>query len=173
MADGYDVAVLGAGGGGYPAALRLARAGLRVLVIDPKGNLGGNCLSEGCIPSKAVREPSLLASQVRRSAFFGLSGGLEPPSWPAVRAYNDGIQARRYEQHRREVATVPGVTLVRGQASFLDGHRLHVANQAAGQDRQVRAGLILLATGSVAASLPIPGFEHAWNDRDLFAYQDS
>lgn len=64
---------------------------------------------------------------------------------------------------------MPGVTLMRGQASFLDGHRPHVA----GQNQEVRAGHIVLATGSVLASLPIPGFEHTWNDRDLFACQDS
>ena len=50
-----DVVILGAGGGGYPAAFLLARAGLRVVMVDPIGNLGGNCLAEGCIPSKAVR----------------------------------------------------------------------------------------------------------------------
>src|SRR3989338_3639161 len=56
LAEQFDVAVLGAGPGGYVAALRAAQLGKRVVVIDPKGlkALGGTCLHAGCIPSKAV-----------------------------------------------------------------------------------------------------------------------
>ncbi|MDE3141780.1 MAG: FAD-dependent oxidoreductase, partial [Pseudomonadota bacterium] len=46
-----DVLILGAGGAGYPAAFFLARSGNSVLLVDPIGNLGGDCLAEGCVPS--------------------------------------------------------------------------------------------------------------------------
>ncbi|MFA6180773.1 MULTISPECIES: FAD-dependent oxidoreductase [Acidithiobacillus] len=47
---------IGAGGGAYPAAFRLAKTGRQVLMVDSKGVMSGNCLYEGCVPSKAVRE---------------------------------------------------------------------------------------------------------------------
>jgi dihydrolipoamide dehydrogenase len=66
-----DVMVIGAGGGGYPAALLLDRAGLRVAMADPIGNLGGDCLAEGCVPSKAVRQASLERARARTHREFG------------------------------------------------------------------------------------------------------
>ena len=47
-----DVAVLGAGGAGYPGAFLLAKSGRSVMMVDPIGNFGGDCLAEGCVPSK-------------------------------------------------------------------------------------------------------------------------
>ena len=55
-----DVVVMGAGGAAYPGAFLLDHADRRVVMADPIGNLGGDCLAEGCIPSKAVREASLV-----------------------------------------------------------------------------------------------------------------
>ncbi|MGC9200260.1 MAG: FAD-dependent oxidoreductase, partial [Acidobacteriaceae bacterium] len=54
-----DPITIGAGGGAYPAAFRLAKAGHQVVMVDTKGVMSGNCLSEGCVPSKAVREMAL------------------------------------------------------------------------------------------------------------------
>jgi len=58
--ESVDVLVLGAGGAGYPGAFFLAHSGRTVLMVDPIGNLGGDCLAEGCVPSKAVREAALV-----------------------------------------------------------------------------------------------------------------
>ena len=58
--------ILGAGGGGYPAAFLLDKAGLQVAMVDPNGNLGGNCLAEGCVPSKAVREAILVRARAKK-----------------------------------------------------------------------------------------------------------
>ena len=54
MADGYDVAVIGAGTGGYSAALRAAQLGKRVLIVERDDRIGGTCLLRGCIPTKAL-----------------------------------------------------------------------------------------------------------------------
>ena len=70
-----DVLVLGAGGAGYPGAFFLAKAGLKVAMVDPIGNLGGDCLAEGCVPSKAVREAALVRSLADKFDAFGLRGG--------------------------------------------------------------------------------------------------
>ncbi len=52
----YDVITIGAGGACYPAAFRLDQSGYSVLMVDKKGVLSGNCLSEGCVPSKTIIE---------------------------------------------------------------------------------------------------------------------
>src|SRR5215467_1389796 len=98
-----DVVILGAGGGGYPAAFLLARAGLRVVMVDPIGNLGGNCLAEGCIPSKAVREASLARAKAEKYALFGLSGPVPDVNWKGTLAHKDRVQNIRYRQHHETI----------------------------------------------------------------------
>ena len=60
MADRYDLAVIGAGPGGYVAAIRAAQLGMKVVTIDKRQALGGTCLNIGCIPSKALLDSSEL-----------------------------------------------------------------------------------------------------------------
>ena len=62
----FDLVTIGAGGGAYPAAFKLARTGRNVLMVDPKGVMSGNCLAEGCVPSKTVREIAHLLTRQRR-----------------------------------------------------------------------------------------------------------
>src|SRR5687768_10581366 len=58
MADSFDVVVIGAGPGGYPAAIRAAQLGMKVAVAEMRETLGGTCLNIGCIPSKALLQSS-------------------------------------------------------------------------------------------------------------------
>src|SRR5439155_12675072 len=60
MSDRYDLAVIGAGPGGYVAAIRAAQLGMKVVCIDKRSALGGTCLNVGCIPSKALLDSSEL-----------------------------------------------------------------------------------------------------------------
>ena len=100
-----DVVILGAGGGGYPSSFLLARAGLRVVMVDPIGNLGGNCLAEGCIPSKAVREASLVRARAEKYGVFGLSGPVPDTNWRGILAHNDRVQNNRNRQHHETINT--------------------------------------------------------------------
>src|SRR5205823_1273714 len=65
MAERYDLIVIGAGPGGYVAAIRAAQLGLKVACVDKRPALGGTCLNIGCIPSKALLESSELYVQAR------------------------------------------------------------------------------------------------------------
>src|SRR6516164_7866116 len=65
MAERYDVVVIGAGPGGYVAAIRAAQLGLSVACVDKRGTLGGTCLNVGCIPSKALLDSSELYVQAK------------------------------------------------------------------------------------------------------------
>ena len=164
MADGeFDVVTIGAGGGAYPAALRLARAGLRVLMTDPKGALGGNCLAEGCIPSKAMRE---VISHLRAHA--RLTGDTARIGYERIVAHKDATQTTRYAQHAREVAAAPGVTLRKAVARFADRHTLLVDDDLG--RTTVSAQHIIIASGADVFVPTLPGAELCLTSRDLFHY---
>jgi dihydrolipoamide dehydrogenase len=163
-----DTLVIGAGGGGYPAAFRLAAAGHRVLMADPRNNLGGHCLYEGCIPSKAVREAARLLADARRGGRAGIPLRADPsaPLWQNVRSFKDGVQTRRYDQHRAELAGADRLTLVPGTAELLDANTARIKTPEG--EWRVRFRFALLATGSSARTLPeVPD---GWTSHDLFAW---
>jgi dihydrolipoamide dehydrogenase len=163
-----DTLVVGAGGGGYPAAFRLAAAGQEVVLADPRNNLGGHCLYEGCIPSKAVREAARLLADAQRGSRAGIVLRTDPaPSlWPGVRAFKDGVQTRRYAQHQQELAEARRLTLIPGDAELLDANTARITT--ADDEWRVHFRFALLATGSSAHTLPeIPD---GWTSHDLFAW---
>src|SRR5436190_18374812 len=76
MADRYDVVIIGAGPGGYVAAIRAAQLGLKTACIDSGDTLGGTCLNIGCIPSKALLQSSEKFAEARHGlAEHGISAG--------------------------------------------------------------------------------------------------
>jgi dihydrolipoamide dehydrogenase len=166
LPDVVDVLVLGGGGGGYPGAFFLAKAGLEVLMVDAIGNLGGNCLAEGCVPSKAVREAALVRSLAERFDGFGLRGAKPAVDWHAVLAHKDRVQNTRYAQHAEEIAR-GGVAFVHGNGTIVAADRVRI-DAVDGTSREVRFRDLVLATGSAPTRLPIPGAELALTSHDLF-----
>ncbi|HEX6556839.1 MAG TPA: dihydrolipoyl dehydrogenase [Ktedonobacteraceae bacterium] len=160
-----DVVILGAGGAGYPAAFLLARAGLRVVMVDPIGNLGGNCLAEGCIPSKAVREASLVRARAGRYALFGLDGPVPDVDWQGVLAHKDRVQQTRYRQHRETVNT-SSVFFHAGAGRVLDER--HVEVNTTHETFRYNFHHLVIATGSQPQRLSIPGAHLAITSSDLF-----
>lgn len=174
MVERFDVAIIGAGGAGYPAAFLLDSAGLSVVMADQIGNLGGGCLAEGCVPSKAVREAALTYDRVHggplsgllTSAQVGAAPGSTAATWRSILKHKDAVQQVRYDQHRRELAA-SGVNFVTGPARVVAGGELEVAT-AAGQSQRVAFEHLVLATGSAPSRLPVPGAELAVTSHDLF-----
>jgi dihydrolipoamide dehydrogenase len=161
-----DVLILGAGGGGYPAAFFLARAGLHVAMVDPIGNLGGDCLAEGCVPSKAVREGALTRAMSRKYKFFGLSGETPSVDWRGVLAHKDFVQKSRYAQHTQEIMA-SSVIFHKGIGRIVGEHEAEVATDDATVMRcQFR--YLIAATGSRPHVLPIPGADLAITSHHLF-----
>ena len=161
-----DVMVLGAGGGGYPAAFRLAGAGRSVAMVDPFGNLGGDCLAEGCVPSKAVREAALARTWPAKYKLFGLRGATAEVDWRGVLAHKDRVQSRRYAQHREEIAAST-LTMHQGTGRIADDHTVDVTT-AAGEALRYRARHLIIATGARPHRLPIPGADLAVTSHDVF-----
>ncbi len=164
--DEVDVVVIGAGGGGYPGAFVLDRAGRRVVMVDPIGNLGGDCLAEGCVPSKAVREASLVRARAARYASFGLDGPAPDASWPAVLAHKDRVQQTRYAQHTRELGSST-IRFHAGTAKVVAERTVEIGDPG-GSTRRYRFTDLVLATGSAPSRLRIPGAELTLTSHDLF-----
>jgi dihydrolipoamide dehydrogenase len=165
-AHDVDVVVVGAGGGGYPAAFLLDKAGCQVVMVDPIGNLGGDCLAEGCVPSKAVREASLMRARARRQGVFGLHGRAPEIDWPGVLAHKDHVQSTRYSEHRAELAGST-IRFHTGHARVVSENSVEVA-ETSGAAVRYRFSDLVLATGSAPSRLAIPGAELAVTSHDLF-----
>jgi len=164
--ESVDVLVLGAGGAGYPGAFFLAQSGRTVLMVDPIGNLGGDCLAEGCVPSKAVREAALVRGLADTFESFGLRGAKPAVDWRAVLAHKERVQNTRYAQHAQEIAQ-GGVVFVQGHGVIVAADRARI-DAPNGASREVRFRHLLLATGSAPTRLPILGAELALTSHDLF-----
>jgi dihydrolipoamide dehydrogenase len=151
--DSFDVAVIGGGPGGYVAAIRAAQLGGRVAIAE-KERLGGTCLVKGCIPTKALLQSSELYSLVsREGARFGVMA-------ENVRFDLEAAQKRRVEVVDQLVTGVEGLLKANG-VQVLKGHaRIEKPDRFKVEDQSYRAGDILIATGSRASTIPIPGAEH-------------
>ena len=165
MTEKVDVVILGAGGAGYPAAFLLDRAGLRVVMADPIGNLGGDCLAEGCVPSKAVREASLARAAALKYQVFGLNGGVPETNWKGVLAHKDRVQRTRYEQHGEELRN-SGVTFHTGRGRIVGERTVEIADQDGEHRYEFR--YLIIGTGSRPSRLRIPGADLAITSHELF-----
>lgn len=143
------IIIIGAGPGGYETALLAAKRGAEVVLVEA-GHVGGTCLNEGCIPTKSFCKNAEVIDGLREAEAFGISGLEYSFDFSSVVARKNAV----VEQLRGGVEGLLGhknITLVHGVASFKDAHTVTVD----GQDHT--ADYIIIATGSVSASLPIPG----------------
>ena len=143
------IIIIGAGPGGYETALLAAKRGVEVVLVEA-GPVGGTCLNEGCIPTKAFCKNAEVIDGLREASEFGVTGLSYGFDFSKVVERKDAV----VEQLRGGVEGLLAhklITLVRGKASFKDDHTVVVDSQ------EYSADYIIIATGSVAASLPIPG----------------
>ena len=156
MADGarYDLVVIGAGPGGYVAAIRAAQLGMCVACVEKASALGGTCLRIGCIPSKALLDSSELFWNTRRHlAVHGIRVADVTLDLPAMMARKDKV-VRGLTQGVAGLFKKHGVSHVTGTACITAPGRVEVA----GHDGQVlESARILIATGSEPA--PLAGFD--------------
>ncbi|PYO03611.1 MAG: dihydrolipoyl dehydrogenase [Candidatus Rokuibacteriota bacterium] len=146
-----DVAVVGGGPGGYTAAFRCAELGLETVVVDAGKRLGGACLFEGCIPSKALLHVAAVLGEAERAREFGVDFGEPRLSLDALRKWKSERVVGKLARGLAGVAKAKSVEVVGGRAVFEDSRRLRVE----GDDAQVIVFKhAIVATGSSPSSLP-------------------
>ena len=142
----FDVLILGGGSGGYAAALRASQLGMTVGLVE-ESKVGGTCLHNGCIPTKALLHAAEVADEARHGASIGVLTEFNGIDMPAVNAFKQGVVDRLYKG-------LQGLVKSRN-VTMIDGHGTLVGPDAI-EVRGVRytGSNIVLGTGSYARSLP-------------------
>ena len=148
--DSFDLIVIGAGPGGYVAAIRGAQLGLSVAVIE-REHMGGICLNWGCIPTKAMLRSAEVFHLMHRAKEFGLSAEGINYDLDAVVKRSRGI-ARQLNSGVGHLLKKNKVTAIMGSATLAGNGRLTVTTEKGTQD--LTAANILVATGARARELP-------------------
>lgn len=152
LVDEVDVAVLGGGPGGYSAAFRCGDLGLETVVIDTTGRLGGACLYEGCIPSKALLHVAAVLSEAGRAKEFGVDFGEPRISLDPLRKWKQERVVGKLARGLASVARGKHVEVVGGRGVFEDSTTLRIEGGDA--LRKIRFKHAIVATGSRASALP-------------------
>jgi dihydrolipoamide dehydrogenase len=142
----FDVLVLGGGSGGYATALRAAELGLNVALVEAH-KLGGTCLHNGCIPTKALLHAAELADNAREGSAYGVLSQLQGIDMNGVNSYKDGVIAGLYKGLQGLIKSRK-ITVVEGHGTLVAADTVEVAGQ------RYTGKNVVLATGSYARSLP-------------------
>jgi mercuric reductase len=147
---GYDLAIVGSGGGAFSAAIAAAERELRVVMVE-RATVGGTCVNIGCIPSKAL----LAAAEARHRAhghrFPGIRTDAGPVDFAALIAGKDEIVTGLRQEKYLDLAAEYGIELIEGDARFVEGTALEV------NGRRIEAAHYLVATGAEPHIPDIPG----------------
>lgn len=143
---GYDVVILGAGSGGYAAALRASQLGLKVALIEGD-KVGGTCLHRGCIPTKAYLHAAETADLVKESATFGVNSVFNGIDMTKVAHYRDSVISKLFKGLQGLLAS-RGVEIVQGWGRLVSPDTVEV------DGRRITGTHIILATGSYSRSIP-------------------
>ena len=156
MRKRYDLLIIGAGPGGYVAAKKAARLGMSVMIID-KGELGGTCVNRGCISTKALVHSSMLYSDMKECAKFGLSAENVSFDLQKIYDYRDQSAAAMRTDLEMEFDSL-GIRFEKGTAVIHNGKNVHVAKED-GTTEICYGQNILIATGASARVANIPGMD--------------
>ncbi len=166
MRDTHDVIVIGAGSAGLTAAGGCAMFGLQVALVE-RGEMGGDCLNTGCVPSKALLAAAARAQQIREASLFGIEAGEPAIDYAAVREHVQRAIAAIAPKDGRDRFEALGVEVIAGEARFTGDRQIAVAG------RRLAAPRLVIATGSrprlpaALAGLPVLTNETVWDVQAL------
>jgi dihydrolipoamide dehydrogenase len=155
MSDTFDIAVIGAGPGGYVAAIRAAQLGFTTACIESRATLGGTCLNVGCIPSKALLQSSERLEEAQHAL---AAHGVKVEGVSLDLATMLGRKDKVVGENTRGIEFLfrkNKVEWVKGRARFLAPGKLAIDGE--GGTREIAAKHVIVATGS--ESVPLPGIE--------------
>lgn len=153
--DDLHIAVIGAGPGGYVAALRARQLGARVTLIE-RERVGGVCLNWGCIPTKALLRTAEVLHTAREAEKFGVKTGTVELDWKKAQERKDQVVAQLVGGVE-VLLQKAGIEIIQGEARFSEPWKLHVST-AQGVE-VLRPTRIIIAAGSSPITLPIPGID--------------
>lgn len=139
----FDIAVLGGGPGGYPAAIRAAQLGKSVALIEAK-DLGGTCLNRGCIPSKALIAGAEFASRLKEAPSFGIDIPGFKVNYGRLAQHKDQV-VKKMKNGLEGLISANKIIVFRGIGKFVSPHEIKVMGQ---DNALITADKIIIATGS-------------------------
>src|SRR6187200_3349136 len=142
----YDCIVIGSGPGGYVAAIRAAQLGLKTAVVE-KGNVGGRCLNEACIPAKAMLRVAEVFTETQHAGDFGIKVEGASVDYPGATKHRDKV-IKTLTSGVAGLFKKNGIDLIEGFGSVTDDANVKIGGQFDGTE--IKAGHVVLATGSVA-----------------------
>lgn len=160
-ADHFDVIVLGAGSGGLSMAIRSAKHGARVALLDP-GELGGTCVNVGCIPKKAMWLAAELVNAQRTAVQLGFDSTVGPLDWPAFIERRERYIGNIHASYQRQLDEL-------GIERFAEYGRIKAVGLIEAGGRELSAPHIVIATGARAARPDLPGAELGIDSNGFFA----
>ena len=153
----YDAVIIGAGQGGAPLAIALAKADWRVALVE-RSHVGGTCINEGCTPTKTMAASARVAYLARRAADFGVHAGSVVVDQARVRQRKQEIVEIWRQSSERRLRGTENLDLLMGEASFVDGRTIEV-RLLDGGIQMLGADKVFINTGARPAMPPIPGLD--------------
>lgn len=152
----YDIIVIGCGSGGLSIGLFMSQAGFDVLMVSKSDrDIGGDCLNDGCVPSKALLHVSRLIRQYREAKRFGLQTG-GATDMREVMNYINGSQETIRTHENAAWLRGQGADVALGLAHFVSENEIEV------EGKRYSGKKIVIATGSKPRKLKVPGVEQVW-----------
>ncbi len=158
----YDLIVIGGGSGGIATAVRAARHGARVALVEA-GRLGGTCVNLGCVPKKVMWHAAAIAEALHDAPDYGFDAALSEVDWAQLRDARDRYIERLNGIYRDQLADA-GVAIIEGRGRFIAPRRIAVDGHGG-----LEAAHVVIATGGRPIVPAIPGAEHGITSDGFFA----
>ena len=164
----YGLIVIGAGPAGTPAAMTAAKFGVKTLLVDKRDAPGGECLFEGCIPSKVLENAANHYAEVVNAKKFHIEEKHPQMHWEAVIKDKDTILQKRSQGALMQIKKLPTLKFKQGNAKFVDANTLDIDGELFSFDKA------LIASGGKTNIPPFKGngVSKAWTNRDVFLQKE-
>ncbi len=153
MGNGTKITIIGGGVGGYPAAIRAARMGAEVTLIE-KEKLGGVCLNWGCIPTKSLLQSGKVMKTIKESETFGIKCGDYQADFSAIMARKN-LVVKQLRRGVQRLLAAKKIKVVQGTATLLDPKTVQIEQSK----EKVKSDAIVIASGSKPATINIAGVD--------------
>lgn len=150
-----DVVIIGAGPGGYVAAIKAAQTGLNVILVE-KGYLGGTCLNVGCIPTKTLLANAQVFHKIKRANEYGISVGDVSFDYEKMKTRKDGV-VEKIRKSLEGLLLSNKIVILNGVAEFVSNYEIKVKGQ---NNVIIEANKVIIATGSIPLDIPAFPCDH-------------